>query len=179
MKSELHSANAVRHLTEAEFGEIVSGCDALQDRALTPAEEHLLTCEQCAAELEGLRESLALFRSAANAYANAELRHIPPVALPARRSPLAVFATTRGMYLAAAAALALAAFLPIKTLQRRSTRPAPAGGAPAATGFQHYATESNEALLKDVDQAASASVPDALQALADPAVSDPQGQKSN
>ena len=181
MNSELHSVPSCReqraHLTEIEFGEILSGCTRAQDFAPTPAEKHLLTCEECAAELESLRESLMLFREASTAYTRAELRRIPPVVLPARP---AILAALRPIYLAAAA-LALAALLPMQLGHQRSRAARhPAASTAVGGGSQHYATESNEVLLEDVDQAASASVPEAMQALADPAAAnDLSVQKSN
>ncbi len=162
------------HLTEVQFGELLDGSAnktyRIPDRALTSAEEHLLTCEQCAAELATLREALLLFRGAATAYADDQLRNSAPIPIPAR--PLVVPAL-RPMYFAAAAALALAAFVPMQMLHQRSRQaPQQMTATGAAVDVQTYATESNEALLDDVDRAASASVPDSMQALADPAAND-------
>lgn len=166
MNTEFSPDLLPHHLTEAEFAEIISGPSGTAGFTLTASEEHALTCEQCTAELDALRESLDLFREASAAYANAELRRIPAVKLPARRMlpfPL------RPVYLAAAAALVLASVIPMQLLHQRSQKIArQAATANAATSFEHYATESNEALLDDVDRAASASVPDSMQALADP-----------
>lgn len=155
------------HLTEAQFGELLAGPAKKADRPLTPAEHHVLTCEQCAAELASLRETLALFRGATTAYADDQLRNSAPIPVPAR---LFVSPALRPMYFAIAATLALAAFLPMQTLHQRSRQAVvhQAAAATAVAGFQHYARESNEALLEDVDRAASASVPDSMQALADP-----------
>ena len=166
MNPELCPAPLPRHLTEAEFGEIISAPAAASDRALTTSEQHLQECGQCAAELAMLRESLALFREASAALAESELRHIPPVILPRRR---VIPFPLRPVYLAVAAALLLAALLPMQMLRQRSRPAAPQAAAThAATDVQTYAIESNEALLDDVDRAASASVPDSMQALADP-----------
>ena len=166
MNTESSPTPLPRHLTEAEFAEIISGSTGTAGFALTAAEEHALLCEQCTAELAALRESLDLFREASAAYANAELRRIPAVKLPRRRVlpfPL------RPVYLAAAAALVLASVIPMQLLHQRSQKIVrQAASASTATSVERYATESNEALLDDVDRAASASVPESMQALADP-----------
>ena len=159
------------HLTEVQFGELLDGsADRATNqcaRALTPAEEHVLVCEQCAAELASLREALLLFRGATRGYADDQLRDSAPVPIPAR--PL-VSHVLRPVYFAVAAALALAAFLPMQMLHSRSRQATQqVATTSTAVDVQTYATESNEALLEDVDRAASASVPDSMQALADPA----------
>ena len=166
------------HLSEAQFGELLAAPAKAAASALTPAEAHVLTCHQCAAELANLRESLALFREATTSFAIDQLRQMPPVVLPARR---VVSPALRSIVLACAAALVLAAFVPMQVLHQRSQEAARrAASANAAPRIQHYAAESNEALLDDVDQAASASVPDAMQPLANPAATnDLSVQKSN
>jgi hypothetical protein len=166
------------HLSEAQFGELLAAPARTADSALTPAEAHVLTCEQCAAELASLRESLSLFREATTSFAIHQLRQMPPVVLPAR--PV-VSPALRSIVLACAAALVLAAFVPMQVLHQRSQEAARrAASANAAPRIQHYAAESNEALLDDVDQAASASVPDAMQSLANPAATnDLSVQQSN
>lgn len=166
------------HLSEAQFGELLAASAKSADSVLTPAEAHALTCDQCAAELASLRESLALFREATTSFAIGQLRQMPPVMLPARR---VVSPALRSIVLACAAALVLAAFVPVQVMHQRSQEAARrAASANAAPRIQHYAAESNEALLDDVDQAASASVPDAMQPLANPAATnDLSVQKSN
>ena len=157
---------STRHLNEVQFGELLDGSAKKADRTLTPAEEHVLICEQCAAELATLREALMLFRGAITDYADDQLRNAPPVQIPAHPR---IAPALRPMYFAAAAALALAALVPLQMLHQRSQQaPQPVPITSAAVDVQTYATESNEALLDDVDRAASASVPDSMQALADP-----------
>lgn len=175
MNAELSSTP---HLTEAQFGELLAAPARTADSALSPAEAHVRACEQCAAELDALRESLALFRAATTSFAANQLREAPPVVLPAR--PVVSHAL-RSMVLACAAALVLAAFVPMQVLHQRSQEAARrAASADTTPRIQHYATESNEALLNDVDQAASASVPDAMQSLANPGtMNDLSVQKSN
>jgi len=154
------------HLTEAQFGDLLAGPAAGTDRALTPAEEHLLACEQCTTELAELREAISLFRGATTAYATQQLSDATRIAVRARGFRSSSF---RPMYFAAAAALVLAAFLPLRAVYQRSLHTAPpAVSARAPMNSEQYTAESDEALLEDVDRAASASVPDSMQVLADP-----------
>jgi hypothetical protein len=147
-------ANA--HLTEDQFGELFL---ATAGRGSSDAEAHLLLCEQCAAELAILRESLSFFRQASSAHAENELRLMPPMAVRRRALPF-----VEPAYMVAAAALFLAALLPMQALHRFVARPVPVV-ASVATG---QPAESDQALLEDVDREASLSVPASMQALADP-----------
>jgi hypothetical protein len=148
------------HLTEDQFGEFLAAPSAAGS---SPAEAHLLSCEQCAAELASLRESLTLFRQASNAYADNELRHLPPVSPPAR--PMLTPSLAPAYWVTAAAALFLAALLPMQMLHRHAFQPAPGivAGVPDRT-----AQSEDEALLEDVNREISASVPSPMQALAVP-----------
>jgi len=159
------------HLTEIQFGELLAsthaagpGCSPTE----AEAEEHLLACEQCAAELAGLRDSLSLFRRASTAYSNDQLRRLPPMPLPAR--PI-LSPALQPAYLVAAAALVLAAFLPMQGLRQHAPQAVAPANASASAGsiIPAHPTESNEALLDDIDHEVSASVPAPMQALADPA----------
>jgi hypothetical protein len=149
------------HLTEDQFGELLSVRTSAVYPALASAEAHLLACEQCAAELAGLRESLSLFRMASNAHADNELRQMPRVSLPVRGAFSPALEPT---WWVAAAAVFLAAILPMQSLRQHTFRSAPAVSVTASDS----ATESDEALLEDVDRDTSASVPAPMQALADP-----------
>jgi hypothetical protein len=155
------------HLTEEQFGELIAASAKTAPDA-APAEAHLQGCEQCAAELAGLRECLTLYREASTAYADRELRRIPQVKLPARR-PLLFPALEPAYWAVAAAAIFLAALLPMQSLRRHAVQPPPAVAASAANAA--VGTESDEALLEDVNREESASVPAAMQALEDPSAS--------
>jgi len=155
--AESHGTQLVEaHLTESQFGEIFVGASMSAPSAV---EAHLLLCEQCAAELAAMRESLSVFRQASSAYAEAELRRLPQIAV--RRCAAPFFDPA---YMVAAAALFLAALLPMQALHRFVSQPAPAMETVAAV----QPTESDRALLEDVDREASLSVPAAMQSLADP-----------
>jgi hypothetical protein len=152
----LHPGSA--HLTEDQFGELLTHTAG---PALESAEVHLLACDQCASELAGLRDSISLFRRASNTYADNELRRLPPVSLPARGTLSPALAPT---YWLAAAALFLAAILPMQSLRQHTLHAAPA----VSAGTPESTSQSDEALLEDVDSYSSASVPAPMQALADP-----------
>jgi len=149
------------HLTGEQFGELLAGSTATNSPASSAAEAHLLACEKCAAELATLRESLCLFRQASNAYADSGLQRLPQMTLPARP---AVSTTLEPAYWAAAAALFLAALLPMQMMRQHPLRPVPV----ASVNAPGQPVESDEALLEDVNREVSASVPTPMQALADP-----------
>jgi anti-sigma factor RsiW len=150
------------HLTEEQFGDLLALSSPGVDRATSAAAAHLSGCGRCAAEFAGLRESLSLFRQASTAYADNELRHLPPVSLPAR----SLFSPALSpAYWAAAATLFLAAILPMQSLRQHSLRTVPS----VSAGVPESTSQSDEALLDDVDRYTSASVPAPMQVLADPA----------
>jgi hypothetical protein len=121
----------------------------------------VLSCEQCAAELASLRESLSLFRQASIAHADHELRQMPQISIP--RLPLLTPAA-QATWAFAAAATFLVALLPMQSFRQHPLQPAPAVAASVASP----SAESDDALLDDINQELSASVPAPMQALADP-----------
>jgi hypothetical protein len=150
------------HLTEEQFGELLAQPAGPVNSAIVAAEAHLLTCEQCAAELTALRASLSLFREASTAHADNVLRRLPQITVPVRGifSP----ALQRAYLATAAATVFLAALLPMQMLRQHAARSSAAVSASAPGSL----AESDEALLDDVDRDASASVPSPMRALADP-----------
>lgn len=166
MTPEVNTQTANQHLTEDQFGELLSASSQIALVNASPAEAHVSHCDQCAAELESLRECLSLFREASTAYANQELRGVPQVKLPARRRLL--FPLHAPAYWVAAAALLLAALLPMQTMHRHAVQKRAAviaANVPSAAA----SSESDEDLMDDIDREDSASVPAPMQALADPA----------
>jgi anti-sigma factor RsiW len=152
------------HLTGEQFGELLARSANSPQPSDLLAETHLRTCEQCSAELASLRESLALFREASTAYADRELRLLPPWRIPVRHH------VAQPAYFAAAAIL-LISLIPMQMAHHRSHPPNPAaavGSVVVAAGDQ--AAESDDALLEDVSSEASASVPTPMQALDNPGV---------
>jgi hypothetical protein len=151
------------HLTEEQFGELLSASSCA---GTSPAEAHLDTCAQCAAEFAQLRDSLSLFRQATTSYAGDHLR---PMALPARPySP-----ASERVWWTAAAALVLAAILPMQALRQHTQRPAPSAASTQAVVQDNTADSDDQALLEDISTVTSASVPTPMQALADPISTNP------
>ena len=153
------------HLTGEQFGELMGGTTETASAELAQAEAHLLVCEQCAAEFASLREAISLFREASNAYADKELRSRPRWILPARRSHSQSLIPA---YWVAAAAMFLTALLPLQMMRRHTLAPPAAGVSSVAVSNAASDTQSDEALLEDVNSEISASVPTSMQALADP-----------
>jgi len=153
-----HSPNN-HHLTEEQFGELLAPSAETSDRAL--AEAHLASCEQCSAELASLRDSLSLFRTATGTFAENEFRRLPhwSASRLTTRRPL-----LQPAYWAAAAALLLAAVLPLQMFHRHSPEPP----AVVAVTTPDRPAESDEALFESVNNEISEAVPSPMQALADP-----------
>jgi hypothetical protein len=149
------------HLTHEQLCDLI-----LADSSLRPnddsdvVEQHLQACLICSAELKSLRDSLSHFRDASVAYARQEFAQSY-----AQRSSIAPPHSylSQPLYWAAAAVLLVAALFPITLHQQHSA--AIASVKAAATSVQ---TESDEALLADIDQKVSADVPSPMEPLADP-----------
>jgi hypothetical protein len=123
--------------------------DALSGRPSQTTALHLDACEACAGELAALRETLGNFRVATTA---AAAHHRRFVAATPRRLPRMAWAL-------AAAALFMSIAAPV-AVHRRSVTPI------VAPGSQDSATVSDEALLSDVQNDLSSSVPESLLPLA-------------
>jgi hypothetical protein len=124
--------------------------------------EHLRACLICSAELRSLRDSLSHFRDASVSYARQEFAQSY-----ARRSSIAPPHSflSQPLYWAAAAVVFVAALFP---LSMHRHRPAPAVIGTTVTSSPRQTTESDEALLADIDQKLSADVPSPMEPLADP-----------
>ena len=127
--------------------------------SLRSAQAHLLLCPACAAEVAHLRDSLSLFRQATTTHAARELQSLPPISIPNR---ILFFPALQPVHWFAVAATLLIAILPIQSLRLRSMQSATTAVSIADS------TQSDAALLDDVDREASASVPAPMQALSDP-----------
>ncbi len=132
-------------------------------------QEHLSLCPACATELSNLRTSLSIFRDASTSFAQQELLRLRTGNRVESRSVHSLRSTALQpiYWAAAAAALLVAAVLPLSLHRQSPPSPpsAPASAAPAHT------TESDEALLNDINQTLSASIPSPMQPLADPTAS--------
>jgi hypothetical protein len=125
-------------------------------------QEHLRACLICSAELKSLRDSLSHFREASVSYARQEFAQSY-----ARRSSIAPPHSylSQPLYWAAAAVVFVAALFPLSMHRQRSASPV---ARTAISTSARQATESDEALLADIDQKLSADVPAPMAPLADP-----------
>jgi hypothetical protein len=125
-------------------------------------QEHLRACLICSAELKSLRDSLSQFREASVSYARQEFAQSY-----ARRSSIAPPHSylSQPLYWAAAAVVFVAALFPLSMHRQHSASPV---ARTAISTSARQATESDEALLADIDQKLSADVPAPMAPLADP-----------
>jgi anti-sigma factor RsiW len=135
--------------------------------------EHLRSCSRCAAEYNSLRESISLFRSTTIAWAShvSASRSWPsPIRLlataTARRSDWAGRLLTQPVLWAAAAMLLIASAVPLALHHPQEPAAAVQSNPPAQVRpIDHI---GDEALLEEVDQTLSSSIPAPMQPLADP-----------
>jgi hypothetical protein len=152
------------HLTHEQLCDVILADSSLPREGTSAiVHDHLRACLHCSAELESLRASLALFREASTAYAGQQF-----VRSCMQRGSIAPpqHFLTQPLYWAAAAVLLVAASFPLN-LYRQQQHPVPTPTAVVAP----QTTESDEALLEDVDQTLSADVPSPMEPLADPTAS--------
>jgi hypothetical protein len=123
--------------------------------------EHLRACLVCSAELKSLRDSLSHFRDASVSYARKEFAQSY-----AQRSSIAPPHSylSQPLYWAAAAVVFVAALFPLSMHRHRPVASVTA----TAVSASPQTTESDEALLADIDQKVSADVPSPMEPLADP-----------
>src|SRR5438874_9540718 len=124
--------------------------------------EHLRACLICSAELRSLRDSLSHFREASVSYARQEFAQSY-----ARRSSIAPPHSylSQPLYWTAAAVVFVAALFPLSMHRQHSASPVAKTAAPTSA---QQTTESDEALLADIDQKLSTDVPAPMAPLADP-----------
>jgi hypothetical protein len=124
-------------------------------------QEHLRACLVCSAELSSLRDSVSHFRDASVSYARQEFAqsYAQRWSIAPPHSYL-----SQPLYWTAAAVVFVAALFPLSMHRQRPLSPATATAAAASS----QTTESDEALLADIDQKVSADVPSPMEALADP-----------
>ena len=123
-------------------------------------EAHLRACLICSAELRSLRDSLSHFRNASVSYARQEFAQSY-----AQRSSIAPphSLLSQPLYWTAAAVVFVAALFPLSMHRQHPTSPVA-----RTTASSLQTTESDEALLADIDQKLSADVPAPMAPLADP-----------
>lgn len=146
--------------------------------------DHLTACPSCAAEYFALESGLSDFSNAMTGYAAEQFSQLKSAASqPAAGQRVAVLRArptlyTRPLNWAIAAAILVAAILPVAAHHRLS--PAHHGVTAIAAGHAQVLaadssnsaassnSEQDEALLEEIDNDTSSSVPTAMQALADP-----------
>jgi hypothetical protein len=132
------------------------------ENASDVVQAHLRACPICAAELMSLRDSVAHFREASTSYARQEFAQSY-----ARRSSIAPPHSflAQPLYWTAAAVVFVAALFPLSLHRQRQP---PAAAVAHSVSASPQTTESDEALLADIDQKLSADVPTPMAPLADP-----------
>jgi hypothetical protein len=152
------------HLTHEQL------CDMILARSPHPLssdfaaqQQHLAVCPSCAAELASLRTSLLIFREASVSYSQQQLIQFRGNHAPTPRRKTAF----QPIYWAAAAALCIAAALPITLHRQTPSAPVTA----ASTTKPVNTSQSDEALLEEINQELSAPIPSPMQPLADPTAS--------
>ena len=155
------------HLTHEQL------CDMILARSPHPLssdfaalQQHLAACASCAAELASLRTSLLIFREASISYSEQQLGQLRVNHTPAPHRKTAF----QPIYWAAAAVLCIVAALPITLHRQIPSAPA----AVASPSKPVDTSQSDEALLEEINQELSAPIPSPMQPLADPTASSAQ-----
>jgi hypothetical protein len=158
------------HLTHEQLCDLILADSSLQPKSESQnnlrtgsdvVQAHLQACPLCSAELTSLRDSISHFRDASVSYARQEFAqsyaHRSSIAPP--HSYL-----SQPLYWTAAAVVFVAALFPLSMHRQHPMAP----GVTKATSSSPQTTESDAALLADIDQEISADVPAPMQPLADP-----------
>jgi hypothetical protein len=153
------------HLTHEQLCDLLlADSPLLEEDDSDVVRQHLRACLLCTAELESLRSSLSLFRTASSSYASQEFVRSPmqreSIAPPQRY-------LSQPLYWAAAAIILVAASFPLSL--HRQHLPAPVASSTVSSRTAEI--ESDNALLEDIDQKVSANVPSPMEPLADPTAS--------
>jgi anti-sigma factor RsiW len=156
-----------RHLNEEQIAELVAASprELTRNPALSALHAHAFKCAECAAEVDSIRESIALFREASSAFAQSNFDNLPALRPPARVSMLQHQPL---WWAAAAAAVLLTAFLPSHLRLGEAAKTAAPPPPAVVAHVSASRSESDEALLEDVNRRVSESIPSAMAALADP-----------
>ena len=126
---------------------------------------HLRECNACAAELASLRESLTAFRSTATAWSAREWTRAEAGTRSQRLAPARPRTLMPAALWTAATALVVAATL---SLALHRTTPATPKAPVATIQTTTPTSQSDEALLEEVNETLSSSIPSPMQPLDDP-----------
>lgn len=167
--------NSNAHLTEQQFYDLLIADPTESSLEFQHLREHLLRCPECAAELASLRQPLADFRSSVTAWAGHHSAN-RSWTRPSHSSPFG----TLSIWLLAAAALILLIALPF-AIHHDSPAIATHDATLSTThsSAASSTTIGDEALLEEVNQTVSSSIPAPMQPLADPTATDGNQNNSN
>jgi hypothetical protein len=161
------------HLTHDQLCDLILASGSLPSETASPdslrndsdvIQAHLQACAVCSAELTSLRDSLSHFREASTSFARQEFAQSY-----AQRSSIAPPHSylSQPLYWTAAALIFVAALFPLSMRRQPALSPA-MNTTRTTTSVSSQTTESDEALLTDIDQMVSADVPTPMEPLADP-----------
>jgi anti-sigma factor RsiW len=140
-------------------------CDLLIDSTPDAASSaHLASCPACSAEFSTLETSLGLFRQASIQLAERSIER-RPLLMPERRTRRFL---TVPAYVAAAALLAVAILVPMRSGDSPTPTAQTPGSAAVETPTNYAAAESDEALFEEINSTIASSVPAPMQPLANP-----------
>jgi hypothetical protein len=175
------------HLTHEQLCDVILAPSAPELQETGRREmlhDHLRSCEHCSAELAALSASLDAFRSAADAWATREWNrsHRPRTSqppLPAQLHGALWGSLPLPALWAAAAALVVAATLP---LALHHAPPATPKNPTITVTAPPQSSQSDDALLEEVNETLSSSIPSPMQPLDDPTAgrhNQPNDQRKN
>lgn len=155
--------NPIIHLTEQQFYDLLIAFPGENSPELKQLRDHLSRCPECAAELECLRQPLGDFRSSVTAWAGHHSANRTWT-----RAPHTSSFGTLSAWLLAAAALILLIALPFATHHESQTVATVDATHSDTKASAATTTIGDEALLEEVNQTVSSSIPTPMQPLADP-----------
>jgi hypothetical protein len=166
--------NPTIHLTEQQFSDLLIAFTSENSPELKHLRDHLSRCPECAAELASLRQPLGDFRSSVTAWAD----HHSANCSWTPASHTSSFGTLSAWLLAAAALILLIA-LPFATHHKSQTVANVDATHSDTKASAATTTSGDEALLDEVDQTVSSSIPAPMQPLADPTATGGNQNNSN
>ena len=156
------------HLNHEQLCDLLLASDSRETHEsgrLELLRQHLRECHPCAAELASLSESLTAFRSTATAWSASEWNRSETRTRSLRLASARPRSFIPAALWTAAAALVVAATLPL-ALHR--TSPATPKAPVTAVHAVAPTSQSDEALLEEVNETLSSSIPSPMQPLDDP-----------
>jgi hypothetical protein len=156
----------------------------LSSPELDAARDHIQECKACSEEFATLSDSMQLFRSTADSWSSQEWSRKSLVQASTLK-PVTSGSRLRGLFRqpllwgASAAALAIAVAIPFTLHRMDNTAGNDASISTPSAYTKAVNTQSDEALLEEINQTLSSSVPSPMQPLADPTDQASQTQRKN